>query len=164
MEPERVPPPFVEPRLSPPSHRLFSVGAITLAAWLGSPLGGGILLAINYHRLRRYSAAVNAVLWSSVLGCAQVVWLLDVQNRVLTRSNKWLALAAELVPIVGVVAGAAIAAALLQGKDLRIHRAQGGRFSDSKWALLIAVLSLLVVLVLRMWLMELLGVERSVSD
>lgn len=44
-------------RPSAPGYKLFSVGAIVLATFLGSPVAGTVLMAVNYWRLGRKSAA-----------------------------------------------------------------------------------------------------------
>jgi hypothetical protein len=49
-----------------PSYKLYSLGAIMLATFLASFLGGGIVLAINLMRLGRKSAAWGVILGSVI--------------------------------------------------------------------------------------------------
>jgi hypothetical protein len=44
-----------------PSYKLFDSQAVFVAAFLGSPLAGGILMGINYKRLGKGGAAVGAI-------------------------------------------------------------------------------------------------------
>ena len=48
----------------PPAFRLYSVGSITLATALGTPVAGGILMALNYRRLGQLQSAKKALLWT----------------------------------------------------------------------------------------------------
>ena len=49
-----------------PSYKLYSVKSIALATFLGSPVAGGLIMAINFKRLGRFTAAIHAVVWTAV--------------------------------------------------------------------------------------------------
>jgi hypothetical protein len=55
-----------------PQYRLFSTAGVVLSALFGSLLAGGILVAINYHRLRRPAAAKGTIL---LILLAQIIFL-----------------------------------------------------------------------------------------
>ena len=59
-------------RPSAPGYKLFSVGAIVLATFLGSPVAGTVLMAINYWRLGRRSAAWISIA-AGVLATALII-------------------------------------------------------------------------------------------
>ena len=46
-----------DPASRPPDYKLYSVGHIALAAFLGSPIAGGLLIASNHRKLGNPSAA-----------------------------------------------------------------------------------------------------------
>jgi hypothetical protein len=57
------------PQYTPPAYRLYDVGAVALAAFLGSPLAGTVLMASNYRKLGQGGNAFLAL----VLGAAASV-------------------------------------------------------------------------------------------
>jgi MFS family permease len=63
---------------SSPPYQLYSVGAIVLAAFFGSLLAGGILMAIDYHRLGKRGAALIALVLAIItqFGLLGLIWLL----------------------------------------------------------------------------------------
>jgi hypothetical protein len=68
------PPPFPGPPVPyaqtvAPGRPLYTVGAITLATFLGSPVAGGIVMAANYRRMNKPGSAAWAVLLG-ILGTA----------------------------------------------------------------------------------------------
>lgn len=109
----------VEP---PPPYKLFSVGAVTLASFLGSPLAGAVLMAINYRRLDKKGAARASVVWG-VVGTAALVGLgFILSARIPT----------PVVAVVPVVVMNSIAK-YLQGEDLQRHERRRGQMV-SLWA------------------------------
>ncbi len=59
---------------APPPYGLYTVGGVTLAAFLGGPIAGSVLIAINEKRLGRREVARNALLLG-FLGTAALVGL-----------------------------------------------------------------------------------------
>ena len=59
-------------KLAPP-FKLFKSWQITLATFLGSPLAGGIIMALNFNRLGRQSAAVQAIVLSLLATIAIII-------------------------------------------------------------------------------------------
>ena len=55
-------------------HSLYSPGAVGLATFVGAPVAGAAIMAMNYRRLGRPAAAAKAVLWG-VLGTAALIAL-----------------------------------------------------------------------------------------
>ena len=50
------------PQYTPPAYRLYDVGAVALAAFLGSPLAGTVLIASNYRKLGQGGSGFLALL------------------------------------------------------------------------------------------------------
>jgi hypothetical protein len=57
----------------PPKYKLYSPRHLGIAAFLGAPLGGMIIHAINLHRRGRREAVTNAVLAGVALTVAMIV-------------------------------------------------------------------------------------------
>jgi hypothetical protein len=55
---------------TPPEYKLYTVGQITLAAFLGSPLPGFWLASRNFKALRRTRESTQSLLWGTVLTLA----------------------------------------------------------------------------------------------
>ena len=57
-----------EPQI--PTYKLYDSGAVALASFLGGPIPGTILMALNYRRLGRPYHALFAIMagWSAFLG------------------------------------------------------------------------------------------------
>lgn len=55
---------------SPADYKLYSVGSVVLATFLGSPVAGGAVMAINYKRVGRSIAALHAVVWTALVTTA----------------------------------------------------------------------------------------------
>jgi hypothetical protein len=53
-------------------YRLYSLRSIGLATFLGSPIAGGVVMAVNYRRLDRLGAAIQAVVWSTAFTVAML--------------------------------------------------------------------------------------------
>lgn len=104
------------------AYKLCSVGSMMLAAFLGSPAAGGVLLAINYVRLGRATAAA---LWGIVLlliTCAIFWAAMELPDEV----PGAMFFVPQLV-IMYVIANS------LQGKLITAHQRSGGRMI-SNWA------------------------------
>jgi hypothetical protein len=130
---------------TPPAYRLFSRDAVFLAALLGGPAAGAILLAANYGRLGRRAQARRTTL-GGLVGQVAVF------------------LAAAAAPHAGWwIAGALVVASLmwcaaygLQAGPFALHLARGGSQEVIGQALLIGTAGLLlsfpVVMLLRYWI------------
>lgn len=119
----------------PIRYKLFTPSSVALATFFGTPIAGGLVMAINYRRLRRSTAAVQVVLGGFV---ATVIVLIvamaapDVpgSNLLFTIGQLWIMYAV---------------AAKLQGQAINSHYRAGGR-SASGWAA--AGIGVLVLIVL----------------
>jgi hypothetical protein len=113
---------FPEPtELVRPAYQLYSPGAVALAAFLGGPMGGFLVLLTNYWSLRRWAA-----LWATVaLGLLGNAALLAMLLRVPEHSPAW----CVSVPLILVMY---LAAKGLQGSLYEKHLQQGG-LSASLW-------------------------------
>lgn len=108
---------------SPPSYKLYSVGSAVIATLVGSPLGGALILALNYRRHREPRNARLAL----TIGAFATVALFT---------------AAALVPddvhlprnlfVWPQVIAAYFLADALQGDRIITHKTEGGRF-ESRW-------------------------------
>ena len=104
------------------TYKLFSVGSMMLAAFLGSPAAGGLLLAINYVRLGRATAAVFWGIVLLLITCVIFCLAMKLPDEV----PGTMFLVPQLV-IMYVIANS------LQGKIIAAHQSSGGRMI-SNWA------------------------------
>jgi hypothetical protein len=115
---------FEEPVGTVPAYRLYSLGAIRLAAIVGSPLAGAILMAVNYARLgKKANAAVTVTV--GIVGMALLVLLAAQLPAGFTTGN-------IAIPL-GLAFGTWRLAEALQGKALEAHADADGKFV-SNWA------------------------------
>jgi hypothetical protein len=124
-----APPPGASPEPWPappeagrPPYKLYSPGHVALAAFLGGPVGAFVLLALNYKRLGRGTAAAITVLWG-LLTVAALVAL----NLKLPESSPALLLGLPVFLVLW------LAAKMLQGEAFDGHVQQGGE-PASGWA------------------------------
>ena len=118
------------------SYRLYSSWSVGVAAFFGSLAAGGLIMAVNYWRLRRWFAAL-AIL---VAGLAATAGL-AVICVIFTTANDGVKLAG---PLAGMgqffVAGTMVAVAdMLQGRALRRHELLQGKLASTASALAIAL-------------------------
>ena len=116
-----------------PKYKLFSPGAVTWAALLGSPLAGAIVMGINYARWGEKGKAWGAVALG-VLGTAALIGVGTV----------WPAKELSLPLAIGAVVAMRQLAVTLQGKKLEEHLAAGGRQASTWIGAGIGVLVLLL--------------------
>lgn len=109
-----VPPP-------PPPGRFFSPNAVGVATFIGSPVAGGIVLALNYRRLGRASAATLAVVATIAATVALLMLAAQLDN---TSAGGGIA--------AGIAFGMVGVAKALQGKAHDAHLAAGGK-EGSSW-------------------------------
>jgi hypothetical protein len=105
-----------------PPYKLYAPGYVALAAFLGGPIGAFLLLALNYKRLGRGTAAALTVLCGLLTVAALVA--LDLK---LPESSPTLLLALPVFLILW------LAAKLLQGRAFDRHVEQRGELA-SGWA------------------------------
>jgi hypothetical protein len=139
-----------EARPTRPDYKLYSVGSIVLATFLGNPVAGGIVMAINYRRLGRSTAALHSILWTTVFTAAIVA----VATLLPDDSN---------IPMLAYAVPQLIAmfylAKSLQGDRIALHQERGGAMASAWGAagigLLIAAIT--VAIILGIVCLELLG-------
>src|SRR5260370_30744999 len=103
-----------EPLASAPDYELYAYRAVGLASFLGMPLGGSILLALNYRRLGDTGMAAT-VLAGGLIVSLLIAWLVfALPGR-----------GGPALPIPGVV-GTMYPAKGMQGEDSQQHMWSGG--------------------------------------
>jgi len=107
------------PQYTPPAYRLYDVGAVFLAAFLGSPLAGTVLIASNYRKLGQGGNGILALVLGAVASAG--LMLLGLKS---TQSP-------AIASIVLFVC-TGLAARELQGNAIKTHVAWGGQLF-SKW-------------------------------
>ena len=107
------------PQYTPPAYRLYDVGAVFLAAFLGGPLAGTILIAGNYRKLGQGGNGILAL----ILGAAASAGLILLGLKT-TQSPAIASI------VLSVCTG--LAARELQGNAIKTHIAWGGQLF-SKW-------------------------------
>ena len=104
-----------------PAYALYPVKGVTWATFFGSPLAGGIVMAINYGRLGRPGAKRNAIVWSA-LGTAALLSIIFLIPEDLSIPNSLFYL-----PQLAVMYGVAHS---LQGPAIDLHRERGGSLAS----------------------------------
>jgi hypothetical protein len=117
-------------------YKLYSLGGIVVATLVGGPLAGGVILAINYRRLARSGAALQAVIWSALATLAFISAAIVLPSE----TPNW---PFWLVPMGGMNA----AAKLFQGGMLDEHFKRGGAKASTLGAAGIGFLADIVVIV-----------------
>jgi hypothetical protein len=120
------------PQYTPPAYRLYDVGAVALAAFLGSPLAGTVLIASNYRKLGQGGNAFLAL----VLGAAASVGEIYIG----LTSTKSPAIATLVL-----FAATWFAAWEQQGSAIKTHVAWGGKLYSYWRAFGVATLTTLVL-------------------
>ena len=105
-----------------PTYKLFSSGQATWATFLGTPVAGCSLIALNYSRLGQHSLAIIILIFGLIASTMTLIL-----NALLTG---WIALS---VIFIGSLLGVYCVTEKLQGSDFRNHLASGGRRASS-WA------------------------------
>ena len=120
------------PQYTPPAYRLYDVGAVFLAAFLGSPLAGTVLIASNYRKLGQGGNGILAL----ILGAAASAGLVLMGLRTTAGPG-----VASIVLFVCT----GLAARELQGNAIKTHVAWGGQLF-SKWrAVGVAIVTVVVL-------------------
>lgn len=119
----------------PDSVEYFSVFSIVISSVIISPMGGGILIAINYERMGRFYAlglTLLVTLLLMILSYGIVFSLLKDLTSV--------RITASVVQIVLVI----VFVKILQGNKLESHQNAGGKFSSTWIALGVSLLGYFV--------------------
>lgn len=124
-------------RTSNSEEPLYSVWAVVLATFLGSPLAGGVLLSINCRRLSQPSAIRDVFLWTGILtvGSLFLSRLIPQEQRVIE---------ALLVGLQVFVVY--FLATRLQGRAIALHVQQGGELASYWSAIAIGIVCGIVLL------------------
>jgi hypothetical protein len=134
-EPEQ--PERIDGRFRPP-YKLYSVGAIVLATFLGTPMAGGAIMALNYKRLGRPTAALHTLGWTTLATAMILAAGMMVPDEVHIPSG------ALVVPQIFVMY---YLAKSLQGPLIEAHRRNSGRLASSWGAAGIGILAAIIVVV-----------------
>ncbi len=107
--------------------QLYSVWAVVLATFLGSPLAGGVVMSINCRRLSQPNVARDILLWTALLtvGSLLLGGLIPEEMRLVE---------AMLVGLQVFVMY--FLAARLQGRAITLHLEQGGEMA-SYWSVVV---------------------------
>ena len=107
--------------------QLYSVWAVVLATFLGSPLAGGVVMSINCRRLSQPNAARDILLWTAILTVGSLLLgaLIPQEMRLVE---------AMLVGLQVFVMY--FLAARLQGRAIALHLEQGGEIA-SYWSVVV---------------------------
>jgi hypothetical protein len=120
------------PQYTPPAYRLYDVGAVALATFLGSPLAGAVLIASNYRKLGQGGNGFLALLLGAAASAGEIyIGLTSTKNPAI----------ATLV----LFAITWLAAKELQGNAIKTHVAWGGQLFSNWRAVGVSVLTTLVL-------------------
>jgi hypothetical protein len=120
------------PQYTPPAYRLYDVGAVALAAFLGSPLAGTVLIASNYRKLGQAGNGVLALLLGAAASVGEI----------------YIGLTSTKSPAIATLVLFAVtwfAAKELQGHAIQTHVAWGGKLFSYWRAVGVATLTSLVL-------------------
>lgn len=106
----------------PPPYKLFNTSAVTLATFLGSPLAGAVLMAINFRRTGRKSAAKI----TAVCGVAGTAALMGISSILPDGIPIWVTAIPPLVVT-------SFLSQYFQGEELQLHTRRRGQLG-SRWA------------------------------
>lgn len=135
-QPQQIPQAYVHDGTSPPvTGRFYSPNGVGIATFIGSPLAGAIVLALNYRLLRRPGAAWGVM----AIGIAGMVALFAAVVQM-----------PDTAPSLGVPLsiGMYFLAKQLQGKQFAQHVAAGGKQGSSWYAAGIGVVPTALFLLL----------------
>jgi len=123
---------YPAPQYAPPAYRLYDVPAIAIAAVLGGPLAGTVLMASNCRKLGQGNNGVLAL----ILGAVASVGLIYMTLK--TTANP--AIASVVLMVCTALAGKQ-----LQGEAIKTHVAWGGQLYSKGRAIGIAIATSLVL-------------------
>lgn len=116
--------------------RPFDPSSLIWAAFLGGPLGGGPLYALNYRRLGRPIASRNALVLSVLVGVGAAFAAAWVVRAVEQGAVEWTN-ARHGVRVLGLVLGYALAHD--QRKSFRAYEASGSPVGKALWPSVVAI-------------------------
>ena len=149
-DPNVVMPPTDLPRRTTDvaSERLYSVLAVVLATFFGSPVAGGIVLSLNCQRLAQPGVIPQILLWTGLLTCASVTLggLVPSDLRLI-----------EALLVLVQVAIMYLLATRLQGRAIAAHIERGGEMASHWGAVGIGIVCGLILL----WLLVGLGLTPA---
>ena len=119
-----------------PHYKLYSALAVGMSSFIGSPLAGGILMALNFRRLGQRARA-----WVAVVLSVAVALLFIAVSASTSSDNP----VPGLVYIFVLPPALYLAARAVQGRHFKAHRDQDGRFESVWKAACIALLVLIIV-------------------
>ncbi len=127
-----------------PSHRtnnleepLYSVWAVVLATFLGSPLAGGVLLSMNCRRLSQPRAVRDVFLWTGMLTVGSLLL-----SRLIPQEQRML----EALLVGLQVFVMYFLTTRLQGRAIALHIQQGGELASYWSAIAIGIVCGIVLL------------------
>lgn len=121
-----------------PPYKLYTRSAVGLATFLGSPMAGAALMAINYKRLNR-----KALAWRTlILGILASAALLTLSFFIPDSVSRSL----QLAPAIAGLAGMMAIARALQGPQLEIHARNNGDNASMWKAAGVGLMSLAIIL------------------
>lgn len=127
-----------------PSHRtntqeepLYSVWAVVLATFLGSPLAGGVLLSMNCRRLSQPGAIRDVFLWTGLLTVGSLLL-----SRLIPQEQRMI----EALLVGLQVFVMYFLATRLQGRAIALHVQQGGELASYWSAIAIGIVCGIVLL------------------
>ena len=116
-----------------PTQTLFDSRAVALATFFGTPVAGGILMAINYSRLGNTGKAVTALILSLLATGALIFVGFKIPQ------------GASTIIAVGVMFAMKAIAKSLQGYDVTVHVEKGGKLGSMWTAFWIGLIVLAVL-------------------
>ena len=117
-----------------PAYSLFDSRAVALATFLGSPLAGCAIMAVNYNRLGNSAAAVRAVV-AGFVSTGLLLYLSFSTDSGLLHVLPFLL----MLLMIWIAKG-------LQGDDVEQHVRQGGKLASRLWAAGIGIAAMAVLL------------------
>jgi hypothetical protein len=121
-----------------PPYKLYTRSAVGLATFLGSPMAGAALMAINYKRLKRKALAWRTLILGIVASAALIAVAFFIPDSV-SRSL-------QFAPAVVGIAGMMAIARALQGPQLENHARNNGDNASMWKAAGVGLISLVIVL------------------
>lgn len=134
----------------PPPYKLFNAGAVTLASFLGAPLAGAVLMAINFRRLDRKRAA-NITMACGVGATAVLIGICSILP---DRIPIWVTAVPPLIVTISL-------AQYFQGEELQLHTRRRGQLG-SRWTA--AGIGLICLAVLFGLLFGAICIENAIAD
>ena len=124
-------------RTNTPQEPLYSVWAVVLATFLGSPFAGGVLLSMNCRRLSQPGAVRDIFIWTGLLTIGSLLL-----SRLIPQEQRMI----EALLVGLQVFVMYFLATRLQGRALALHLQQGGALASYWSAIAIGIVCGIVLL------------------